>query len=809
MDNKQLQTWLKQHGFYQGNIDGIVGRQTKEALRKAQQYLADRGLYKVAVDGVFGKGTESAMTAYNKGKRYFNRYGVSFNIYDQASVENAFNQLKGKGVKKINMNGLTFDLNGKHGRHNFLTISRDMAAGKQSTFVGSQSDKRSQQADDGGGASFYRKAASRSSSSKASNGGGSSYNSNDLDHLVMRYAYDRFHGTEIDNSQWGITLGTDRFSGQKLVIDNRKYTPAQAAQIARGAGFSNYHYGGKRYDTNLFAGGSYRDRKDFDARIAAIQQSKGVKAAQDAYNAELSRQYSTYGIDFNMLTNKSGNQWTNLFGVVPYGYNASSVSALVYGQQAMHEDNAQVSGTTTAKTQYRYDPKTGHGRFKYNNFDEWYGGRMLGEVKYLNMNDGGIRGLRATTSTYMAGFPVDGRARKYIQFVGANPNKDTIDRTNFYTLAGDEDKARTTMNHNLFTDLTKNPAASYAYLQYIFGDRKKNWMGDMVTTNGRDFKIDVNQANKLAAAAGLDASKYHNNQSHFKYNNASGIGGYHDLWESLESFYLNGFDENGQLKKDFHYAEPGYATTYDGGAYTTVVRGGKPIRSEDYWNADIKGVGGGLNAGIGGKGLPLITRYNKNGGLLRHIIACGSGNKFTGNKKRGDKVDTEECAAWSNQTLRDLDYLISGNAWSLNGVDTIFNGYNKLQRPAEYSRVAVQRHNQEATDSVYRDFDSNSLDKSQPYVVNMFYKGSPAQERAYKEGKGVTGTHTGILSYQDGQWVVTHNIHGTIHEEPFVKLQNSRGKYGVTAIFSPRKRGVLNSIKSLFGLKYGGCIMPS
>lgn len=144
MDNKQLQTWLKQHGFYQGNIDGIVDRQTKEALRKAQQYLADRGLYKVAVDGVFGKGTESAMTAYNKGKRYFNRYGVSFNIYDQASVENAFNQLKGKGVKKINMNGLTFDLNGKHGRHNFLTISRDMAAGKQSTFVGSQSDKRSQ-----------------------------------------------------------------------------------------------------------------------------------------------------------------------------------------------------------------------------------------------------------------------------------------------------------------------------------------------------------------------------------------------------------------------------------------------------------------------------------------------------------------------------------------------------------------------------------------------------------------------------------------------------------------------------------------
>lgn len=806
MDNKQLQTWLKSHGFYQGNIDGVIGRQTREALKKAQQYLADRGLYKTAVDGVFGKGTEGAMTAFNKGKRYFNKYGVSFNTYDQASAEKAFQQLKSKGVKKINMNGLTFDLNGTHARHNFLSIARDMANGRQSTFVGSQSDKNNSGSSSKAG--FLRTAASRSSSQKASNGGTGAYNAGDLDHLVMRYAYDRFHDVNIDPAVWGMSLTNDTFSGQTLNITN-KYTPEQAERIARGAGFANYRYNGKTMQTNLFTGGQYKNRADFDSRIAAIRNSQGLQAAQKAYNDELSRQYSAYGIDFNMLNNKSGKQWTNLFGVVPYGYNASSISALAWGQQALHEDNASAGGTTTAKTQYRYDANTGHGRFKYNNFDEWYQGRILANPKYLNMNEDGISGLRAATSTYMSGIPVDARSRKYIQFVGANPNKNAIDRTNFYTLAGDSRAGRTTMNHNLYTELTKNPTAAYNYLHHIFGDRKKNWKGNYVVSNGRDFKFDVNKANQLAAAAGLNASRYHGNSKHFKYNNPSGIGGYHDIYESLEGFYLNGFDENGNLKKDFSYTEPGYSTDYDGGAYTTVIRGGKPIRSEDYWNAEISGYGGSvLNAGIGNKGIPLITRYNKNGGLLKFVTAFKGGGDFTNGKKRGDKVSTDQCAAWSNGTLRGLDYLISGNAWNLNDVDTLYNGYDRLERPATYSREAVQKYNQAAADSVFTGFNSATLDKSKPYVVNMFYRGSPAQEQAYNEGRGVTGTHTGILSYKNGKWVVTHNIHGIIHEEPFIQLQNSKGKYGVTAIFSPRKRGFINSVKHFFGFRYGGCIIP-
>jgi len=64
------------------------------------------------------------------------------------------------------------------------------------------------------------------------------------------------------------------------------------------------------------------------------------------------------------------------------------------------------------------------------------------------------------------------------------------------------------------------------------------------------------------------------------------------------------------------------------------------------------------------------------------------------------------------------------------------------------------------------------------------------------------------MSYKNGKWVVTHNIHGTIHEEPFIQLQNSKGKYGITAIFSPRKKEFLSSVKYFFGLKYGSCIIP-
>ena len=176
----------------------------------------------------------------------------------------------------------------------------------------------------------------------------------------------------------------------------------------------------------------------------------------------------------------------------------------------------------------------------------------------------------------------------------------------------------------------------------------------------------------------------------------------------------------------------------------------------------------------------------------------------------GDRVFTDQCALWSNSLLRDNGYLINGNAWNLNNVDTVFNGYEGLERPENYDLPLVKQYNHSATDNVFKNFDSKILDVNKPYVVNMFYNNSPSQEEAYNNGKGVTGTHTGVLTFDPdtNRWWVTHNIHGNIHQEPFVSLQNGKGKYGVTAIYAPRKDTLWNRAKGLLGFADGGQMNP-
>ena len=70
-------------------------------------------------------------------------------------------------------------------------------------------------------------------------------------------------------------------------------------------------------------------------------------------------------------------------------------------------------------------------------------------------------------------------------------------------------------------------------------------------------------------------------------------------------------------------------------------------------------------------------------------------------------------------------------------------------------------------------------------MVNMFYKGSPSRRQAWEEAVGgTTGTHTGNLYFNKdtNKWHVSHNIHGTVYDDDFIKIQGSRGRYGVTAI---------------------------
>lgn len=174
-----------------------------------------------------------------------------------------------------------------------------------------------------------------------------------------------------------------------------------------------------------------------------------------------------------------------------------------------------------------------------------------------------------------------------------------------------------------------------------------------------------------------------------------------------------------------------------------------------------------------------------------YIIKYGLGGGF----KNGDTTYTDACAQWQNDLLRKNGYYIKGNAWNLDNVDLIYNGYDGLVKPETFDVNQVRKFNKSASKNVFNKFDSKTLDKDKTYIVNMYYDGSQHQENAYNKGKETTGTHTGILTFENGQWVVTHNIHGVIHQDNFINLQGGNGRYGVTSIYSPNKANIFQKLK--------------
>lgn len=829
---KGLQEWLWDYGYFKQvgvtnrdkAVDGNFGNNSKAALRKAQDYLKSVGLYTGASDGLWSRkdgsksGTTKAFEAWNKGwttAKATNGSTFTYNRYVKDHARQLIDWTKKKGIGKLTVGGYSFNLgNAESSVDNVYQANLAAAGGRK--WAPGQSVTGESDLSKGEGTKDF------SSVRRPAGSWGSSYSDADLSNLVMRYAFDKYHGVKTDDKQWGISYNYTPHntvtSGYAITLDiSDKYTPEQAEQIARGAGMKNYKYKGKNYAVNLFKGSAYANEDAFNQKIAALESAGRASEAQKLYNDELSRQYNTYGIDYNMLNDKHGRHWNTLFGVVPYGYNAPSMNAIMTGNQAYQGQGqkATASGAQTSIYGYRYDG-TNQGRFKYDNFDEWYKGRMLADKKYHHQV--GISPYRAVTSTYYWGLPVAESMRGQLKFTGARENNSNqIDRTNYYDITAPGHGA-SQMQAWIYNEAMKNPQAAYAYMRHVFGDRKfgkQDGKEGLYITTKRDYKYDTKEATRLAGAAGM--TPYHLASGNAPWQEekinilGKNIGGSHDIYESLKTFYENGFDENGNLLQDFQYTENGYNHGYDGGAYTVVVRGGKPKHAEDYWNIDLAGYSFGMNAGRGGKGLPSITRFQKLGGRLLQFCQKGAG--LTGGKKRGDKVDTNECAEWSNGVLRDNGFDVSGNAWGLNGVDFVFNGYEGLEKPATYDKGKVHQYNVSASRNILKNFDSKTLDPEKAYVVNMYYADSPAQESAYNEGKGVTGTHTGILTNENGRWTVTHNIHGKIYQDDFIGLQGGKGRWGVTAIYSPKKANLMTYIKSgarqvghFFGFEQGGIV---
>lgn len=147
----------------------------------------------------------------------------------------------------------------------------------------------------------------------------------------------------------------------------------------------------------------------------------------------------------------------------------------------------------------------------------------------------------------------------------------------------------------------------------------------------------------------------------------------------------------------------------------------------------------------------------------------------------GIQCETGECAKWANNELR-RNYpgmSIGGHAWNR------FR-YGQVNDPSAYSGYSGMSDNYYPRDN-YRNFvasqrfaqgiDTTKLDKTRPYLLNMWYQGTQLRNsnQAYNEGYKsdnlgrITGTHTGNLYWNGNQWRVNHNMSGLIYDVPFYK----------------------------------------
>ncbi|MBO4850668.1 MAG: hypothetical protein J5529_07160 [Prevotella sp.] len=158
-----------------------------------------------------------------------------------------------------------------------------------------------------------------------------------------------------------------------------------------------------------------------------------------------------------------------------------------------------------------------------------------------------------------------------------------------------------------------------------------------------------------------------------------------------------------------------------------------------------------------------------------------------------------ECAVYVNRLLNQIP---GGSAWNHTYTTPYIDGYKGISK-TNRNGSNYQNHfsyNLDAADNFKRKFNVNQLDKSQTYVVNMYYAGSPWDYKSRSKGNSWSeGTHTGLLVYNGNKWVVRHNFHGDIMEDPLSDLIGTKYNLGITSLSIPKNRrgGKLISKKSI------------
>lgn len=152
---------------------------------------------------------------------------------------------------------------------------------------------------------------------------------------------------------------------------------------------------------------------------------------------------------------------------------------------------------------------------------------------------------------------------------------------------------------------------------------------------------------------------------------------------------------------------------------------------------------------------------------------------------------TPQCATYTNTLMRSLGINARGDAYQVGHYYTpVVNGYDGINLQKGLSNAQIMNQHRQAADNVMQNLDTLALQKNHIYPVNMYYNTSPYMQEFYNkavdENTGTPGTHTGVLYNNGNQWMVGHNIHTNVHNEPVSEVLGGRSnphKYGITAVY--------------------------
>lgn len=174
-------------------------------------------------------------------------------------------------------------------------------------------------------------------------------------------------------------------------------------------------------------------------------------------------------------------------------------------------------------------------------------------------------------------------------------------------------------------------------------------------------------------------------------------------------------------------------------------------------------------------------------GLLKKILPQFLGGNPYNYQEGNTKANTKECAKYSNAELRKMGIRSVGDAWNRYpdkgyGQKTISNGFHYVrnQKPKEFDRKSYEQYLNNAADSVKKYIDPSKLMNGD--VVSLYYKGSPSAEKAFKNGKVASSTHTGHVVRDNDQVYIQHNVSGNIHKNKIEDVLGGGRNWGVTQV---------------------------